>query len=163
MIRYLERISLPEGHILWEQGDSPDGLYIIEAGVLRATYQFADNTRSVEESMVPGTLAGELSALSNLSRNATAIVERPAVLWKLSIENLRRLELEEPELARVFVQLVLKGMFLYRTSFSLTYPPIQLPKLTTTYCYPRWLQDNNIHHCDRAHHTIISSVSFSHC
>jgi len=59
--------------------------------------------------MVPGTLAGELSALSDLPRNATTVVERPAVLWKLSIDNLRRLQAEEPLLAAIFMQLVLKG------------------------------------------------------
>lgn len=107
---YLERLSLPEGHILWRQGEPSDGLYIIESGVLRASYRFSEYTPSIEESMVPGTLAGELSALSNLPRNATAVVERPAVVWKLSTDNLRRLETEEPVLARIFLQFVLKGM-----------------------------------------------------
>lgn len=109
LLSYFQRMSLPEGFVLWEQGDDSDGLYIIESGVLRATYRFADHTQSIEESMVPGTLAGELSALSTLPRNATTVVERSAVVWKLSIENLRRLETEEPALGRVFTQLVLKG------------------------------------------------------
>ena len=61
------------------------------------------------ESMVPGTIAGELSALSGLERNATCTVERQAVLWKLSTENLARLEREHPELARAFTRLILKG------------------------------------------------------
>ena len=102
-------MSLEEGFVLWKQDDPSDGLYIIESGVLRASYEFADHTQSIEESMVPGTLAGELSALSDLPRNATTVVERPAVLWKLSIDNLRRLQAEEPLLAAIFMQLVLKG------------------------------------------------------
>ncbi|KAK7036773.1 hypothetical protein VNI00_011439 [Paramarasmius palmivorus] len=109
LIPFLQRISVPEGHILWKQDDPSDGLYIIEAGVLRASYKFAKHTQSIEESMVPGTLAGELSALSNLPRNATVVAERPAVLWKLSTEDLKRLEMEEPELARTFFQMVLKS------------------------------------------------------
>jgi len=59
--------------------------------------------------MVAGTLAGELSALSDSTRNATVTVEQPAVVWKLSSENIRRLQLDEPELARTFIQLVLKA------------------------------------------------------
>uniref|UniRef100_A0A0W0FIS6 Putative vacuole protein n=1 Tax=Moniliophthora roreri TaxID=221103 RepID=A0A0W0FIS6_MONRR len=109
VIPYLQRLSIPEGYVLWKQDDPPDGLYIIEAGVLRASYRFAKHTQSIEESMVPGTLAGELSALSNLPRNATVIAERPAILWKLTIENLKRLETEEPEVARIFIQMVLKS------------------------------------------------------
>ncbi|KAJ6516752.1 sulfate transporter family-domain-containing protein [Mycena vitilis] len=109
LLLYLQRISVPEGHTLFKQDDPADGLYIIESGVLRASYRFSDHSPSIEESMVPGTLAGELSALANLPRNASVMVERPAVLWKLSLQNLRRLEEEEPALARKFTQLVLKA------------------------------------------------------
>jgi SulP family sulfate permease len=109
LVPYLERRSVPEGMILWKQNEDPDGLYFIESGVLRASYKFADHTPSVDESMVPGTLAGELSALAGLPRNATVVVERQAVLWKLSISNLRRLEKDNPALATTFMQLVLKA------------------------------------------------------
>ncbi|KAI8995244.1 sulfate transporter family-domain-containing protein [Trametes punicea] len=108
LIRYLRRMSFPAGTVLWSQGDVPDGLYIVEAGILRATYQFADPTPPMVESMVPGTIAGELSALSGLERNATCVVERAAVVWKLSVEDLAKLEEEYPDLARAFTRLVLK-------------------------------------------------------
>jgi SulP family sulfate permease len=107
---YLERVSFPTGTVLWRQGDPPNGLYVIESGVLRATYMFVNPAQQFEESMVAGTLAGELSALAEAPRNATVTVEHgPAVMWKLNGENLRRLQNEEPELARIFIQLVLKG------------------------------------------------------
>ncbi|KAH0580530.1 hypothetical protein H2248_002023 [Termitomyces sp. 'cryptogamus'] len=109
MSKYLERVCLPENHVLWEQGDAPDGLYIIESGVLRASYKFAEHLQRVEESMVPGTVAGELSGLSGLPRNATVAVERRATLWRLSMGELERLEGEEPVLARCFLRLVLKA------------------------------------------------------
>ncbi|KAJ7485150.1 sulfate transporter family-domain-containing protein [Mycena galericulata] len=109
MMSYLQRMSFPEDFVLWKQADPADGLYIIESGVLRASYKFSDHSESIEESMVPGTLAGELSALSNLPRNASVVVERPAVLWKLSTQNLRILEEEEPVLAGKFTKLVLKA------------------------------------------------------
>ncbi|KAG6333879.1 hypothetical protein ID866_5208 [Astraeus odoratus] len=109
LVPYFERASVPEGHVLWEMGDEPDGLYIIQSGILRASYKFAEHTPVVEESMVSGTLAGELSALSGLPRNATVIVERPAVLWKLSRASMRQLEQDHPHLAQTFVRLVLKG------------------------------------------------------
>ncbi|KIP03684.1 hypothetical protein PHLGIDRAFT_110510 [Phlebiopsis gigantea 11061_1 CR5-6] len=106
---YLERMALPEGYVLWTQDDEPDGLYLIESGVLRAVYHFAAHTPDTEESMVAGTLAGELSALSETARNATCIVERPAVVWKLGVAALRRMETEHPELARTFTRLLLKA------------------------------------------------------
>lgn len=106
---YFERVTVSAGHVLWKQGDPADGLYVIEAGVLRATYYFAAHTPAIEESMVPGTLAGELSGLSGLPRNATVVVERAAVLWYLCGEALSRLQAEYPDLARTFTALVLKG------------------------------------------------------
>ncbi|RPD58190.1 hypothetical protein L226DRAFT_466264 [Lentinus tigrinus ALCF2SS1-7] len=108
LIPYLTRMSVPEGAVLWVQDEPPDGLYIVESGILRATYRFAEPTPPMVESMVPGTIAGELSALSGLERNATCVVERAAVLWKLTTENLARLGEERPELARAFTRLILK-------------------------------------------------------
>ncbi|KAF9221142.1 hypothetical protein BS17DRAFT_712424 [Gyrodon lividus] len=106
---YFEQASFPEGFILWEIDDHPDGLYIIQSGVLRASYKFAEHTPVIEESMVSGTLAGEMSALSGLPRNARVVAERDVVLWKLSGEGMRRLENEHPHLAQRFVRLVLKA------------------------------------------------------
>lgn len=108
LTRFLEPLIFPTGHVLWSQGDVPDGLYIVETGILRAIYQFTDHTSPIYETMVPGTLAGELSTLSGLERNASCIVERDAKVWKLSAESLKKLQAEEPELAREFTQLVLK-------------------------------------------------------
>ena len=116
LVNYLERQTLPEGHVLFGQGDISDALYIIESGVLRALYLFAECLPAIEESMVPGTLAGELTALSGLERNATVLVEQDAVVWKLTREKLKVLERERPELARVFTNLVMRGKRCYRDS-----------------------------------------------
>lgn len=121
----LERISAPEGLVLWQQGDEPDGMYMIQEGVLRASYRFADYAPPAEESMVPDTLAGELTALSGLPRNATVVVERQAVLWKFSIDTLRKLEVEQPAVVAAFTRLVLKcewgifWFFLLKLTFGL--------------------------------------------
>ena len=85
-------------------------MYLIDTGVLRAIYDFADHREAFEESMVGGTLAGELSALTSIPRNATVLVEKDAVLWKLGVDDLKSLEAEHPELAQKFSHLVLKGM-----------------------------------------------------
>jgi hypothetical protein len=109
LVPYFEYVALPAGTVLWEKDDPPNGLYIIQSGVLRASYKFAEHTPIIEESMVSGTLAGELSALSGLPRNARVVVERDAVLWRLAAESMKRLEEEDPHLAQRFVRLVLKG------------------------------------------------------
>ncbi len=123
LLPYLQRVCYPAGHTLWRQNDAADGLYIIEKGVLRALYVFKswgsgsgleaedddDGVPHIEESMVSGTLAGELTALSNMPRNATMMVERDVVLWKLTRDALGRMQADEPAFARMFVEAVLKG------------------------------------------------------
>lgn len=110
LIPYLTRITTTEGEILWRQGEPSDALYLVQSGVLRASYRFAASP-GIEESMVAGTLAGELSAVSGTSRNATAVVERDAVLWRLGTDDLQRLEVEEPALAKAFTKLILRCRF----------------------------------------------------
>src|SRR5258708_36412093 len=41
---YFESITVPEGHVVWRQGEPADGLYVVGTGVLRATYRFAAHT-----------------------------------------------------------------------------------------------------------------------
>ncbi len=107
---YFVLVEAKKGTVLWHQDDSPDGLYLIESGCLRANYQYdsSNNAEMLQETMVAGTVAGELSMLSGAKRNATVLVERDARLWKMDNEGLERLEKEKGEVARVFVKMVLK-------------------------------------------------------
>ncbi|KAG8830293.1 hypothetical protein FRC17_005091 [Serendipita sp. 399] len=107
VLKYFTRVHVQEGTELWKRGDKPNGLYVVESGVLRAIYDW-DNADVITESMVSGTLAGELSSLANMPRNSTVISEKPSVLWKLSKANWAQFREEQPGLAHRFVELVLK-------------------------------------------------------
>ena len=109
LVPYLKQVVVPAGFVLFSQGDQPDGLYLIEHGILRAKYNFSDKAQGIEESMVSGTLAGELTCLSGMTRNATVHAEMQSVLWKLTIDELTRLEKDDPETAKLFSKIVLKG------------------------------------------------------
>ena len=109
MLPYFKRVALPEGQILWRRSDPSDGLYVIAAGVMQETYT-RDNTNAVSESMVAGTLAGELTGLAGMPRNADMVAEKASVLWRLSNEDWALFKKEQPTLAHRFVELVLKGV-----------------------------------------------------
>ena len=100
---------LLRGSTLWRQGDQADGLYLIESGSLRATYNYEDHGELVQETMVAGTIAGDLSTLSDTCRNATVVAERDCVLWKLEKEALGDLETNHAAIAQTFTRIVLKG------------------------------------------------------
>jgi sulfate permease, SulP family len=94
-------------------------MYIVQSGVLRATYTFDGVSPAVVENMVPGTLAGELSAIAGEPRNATVVADTDAVVWRLSPEAMRELEESEPEMMKAFVKMVLKGEFRFSSRMTM--------------------------------------------
>lgn len=54
-------------------------------------------------------MAGDMSALSETTRNCSVVAERESVLWKLSQERLDQMVKEQPEVAQAFIKMVLKG------------------------------------------------------
>lgn len=109
LARFFVRRHVSTNEILWKQGDPADALYLIEAGSLRATYAYHDDREWIQETMVAGTVAGDLSMLSETQRNATVVVERPGTLWYLDKEGLRGMYEEDAQKAREFVRAVLKS------------------------------------------------------
>lgn len=116
IVPYFSPVSTKAGQIIFERDQTADALYLIESGCLRATYEYEDHCELIQETMVAGTVAGELTMLSASKRNATVVAERDSRLWKLDQEGLERMEKEKPDVARRFVKIVLKGESRFRTS-----------------------------------------------
>lgn len=106
---YLSPVQTKAGETIFSRDDTADALYLIESGCLRATYEYEDHCELIQETMVAGTVAGELTMLSASKRNATVVAERDSRLWRLDQEGLEKMERERPEVARRFVKIVLKG------------------------------------------------------
>lgn len=109
LVPYFQRVNVARGTTLWTEGSEPDAFYVIESGMLRATYVFADCARSMSESMVAGTVAGEMSFLSRTRRNTTAVAERDSVLWRMDVRAHEEMGRKEGwQFARKFEETVLK-------------------------------------------------------
>ncbi|KAK0533730.1 hypothetical protein OC834_000825 [Tilletia horrida] len=93
---YFSKVHISKGQRLWERGDEPDGLYLIEKGILKARYDFPQEDFEINEAMLAGTIAGELSFLSGQIRNTSVHAELDCVLWKLDGVNLDRMQAERP-------------------------------------------------------------------
>lgn len=83
-------------------------VYFIESGILKARYVFPQGNYEINEVMLAGTIAGELSFLSQQSRNSTVTVEKEAKVWRLDEESLRRIGTESPEDYAKLVQVLLR-------------------------------------------------------
>ncbi len=108
LVEYFERVSLRRNELLWGPGDEADGLYLIESGILKAKYDFVQENFDLSESMMAGTIAGELTFLSGQPRNTTAHAETDCVLWKLDGASLERLQEEQAQVFAKFFQILLR-------------------------------------------------------
>jgi CRP-like cAMP-binding protein len=131
---YFRLVHFAPGQVLWQQGDEAGGMYVIEHGILKAVYkvrlavvhrsspmrdcspdratlrptQFTAQEQLVSESMVAGTVAGELTFISRTPRNATVTAEMATSVWMLDLDGLERLEEEKPREAIKFVKVLMK-------------------------------------------------------
>lgn len=103
---YFKRREFPAGTVLFRRGEHADGFYLVERGILRAEYDLPQGWLC--ESIVAGTTCGELPFFSETDRTATAVVERDCVVWLMDREGWRKLQREEPEIARELLRVSLK-------------------------------------------------------
>jgi SulP family sulfate permease len=125
---YFQKLRIAKGESLWSIGDKADAMYVLETGILReslsvsivlqspseydnagAIYDFPDSAQTVYESMLPGTIAGEMTFLAGSKRNATVVAERDCELWRMNDVQLDEFEEKEgSKIARSFRQILLR-------------------------------------------------------
>ncbi len=106
LLPYFERLELPAGHVIMEQGDEPDAVYFVESGRVKMHVQI-DTGKSVRLlSMGPGALIGELEMYRGRRRSAAAVTETAAVVHRISAESLIHLERQDPDRASAFHRLI---------------------------------------------------------
>jgi SulP family sulfate permease len=98
-INYLEKIELPAGEYLIRQGDSPGAVYFIEQGVVTAQLEVSGEKPRLLNTMSSESLVGELGFYLKSKRNASVVTETEAILYRLTIEALNKMESEDPDAA----------------------------------------------------------------
>ncbi|KAJ1960556.1 hypothetical protein H4R35_007535, partial [Dimargaris xerosporica] len=104
--RHFKRMAVHHGHTLWRTGEPPNGLYLVESGLLRLSVVLDDDVKHVE-SILPGTMLGELSLFTRKTRQDKVVAETDSVLWALSSADFEHLSQHEPALALEFMRLAL--------------------------------------------------------
>lgn len=103
---YFKRKEYAAGTVLFRRGEEATGFYLVERGIVRAEYDLPQGWLC--ESIVAGTTCGELPFFSETERTATALVERDCVVWQMDCESWKKLQKDEPEVAREFLRISLK-------------------------------------------------------
>jgi SulP family sulfate permease len=94
------------GTTLYQTGEPALGFYLLEEGILRATYNLPQG--QYYESIVAGTTCGELPFFSETDRTATVQAERDCVTWLMDKEKWEKLQKEDPDVAQELLRISLK-------------------------------------------------------
>ncbi|CDU25315.1 uncharacterized protein (N-terminal fragment) [Sporisorium scitamineum] len=108
LVPYFTLLRKNRGDVLWNRGDPADAVYLIESGIIKARYDFPQEQYEINEAMLAGTIAGELTFLSRKERNTTAYADTDVKLWMLDQESLRRMNSEVPRSYQCFVEILLR-------------------------------------------------------
>ena len=94
------------GSLLYQQGDRPNGFYLLETGMLRAEYKLPQGTFT--ELIVAGTTCGELPFFSNTQRTSTTSADMDSVTWALDTESWATIQREQTDIAQELLKITLK-------------------------------------------------------
>jgi len=102
----IEKMSLKDGDVLFNEGDPGDALYIIQGGAIRI-YKTIDAGTGEEKSLAlldAGTYMGEMSLMDGTPRSASARAEGDSVVLRITRTNFINLIKGYPQAAiRLFV------------------------------------------------------------
>jgi len=91
--------SYTAGSNIFQEGDPGDGLYVIVEGKVQITCLVHEEQRRVLSRLGPGDFFGEMAALDNQPRSATATAETDAEVYFILREDLHRILDHSPNLA----------------------------------------------------------------
>ncbi|KAJ2848070.1 hypothetical protein IWW36_003515 [Coemansia brasiliensis] len=104
---YFVRKQLSSDQRLWQAGNNPEAMYVVESGTLRVFVENGVGEYETTESILPGTSLGELSLITNRAHSTTVISDDNVVLWELPKKVYDELCAKEPAKTLAFVRLAL--------------------------------------------------------
>jgi CRP/FNR family transcriptional regulator, cyclic AMP receptor protein len=110
LFAHAEVVRLPAGRVLFWEGDSGDGCYRVEDGLLKLTMVSKSGVERILAFHGPGDIVGELAIIDGLPRPMSAIAVRDAVLKFLSRTEFEAFAEKHPELCQSLLRLFTKRM-----------------------------------------------------
>ena len=107
-LSYLQRREYQPGEYLMREGNAPDYVYFIESGLITAQLERAGKTPVRLETMSGGRTVGELGFYLGARRTASVVCEQNAIVYTLSSEDLKRMEIQDPEAASLFHRITVR-------------------------------------------------------
>lgn len=96
--RRARELRLSEGTTVFSQGDPGDSLYLVRSGLVDIIAEIPTGPERLV-TLGPGETFGELAVVTGRPRNATAITQTGATLWRLEIADFMSLLTDAPQIA----------------------------------------------------------------
>jgi SulP family sulfate permease len=96
---HLERVELAAGAVLIRQDEPPEDLFVLASGRLRVEMATPEGRRMRLRTVLPGVVVGEVALYTGEVRTADVVAETPAVVLRLSREQIEAIASTDPELA----------------------------------------------------------------
>jgi NTE family protein len=97
-----EYVTLPEGDVLFAQGDEGDSMYLLQSGVVGVRIAHADGRLVNIARLAPGAIVGEMALLSGSKRSATVFAMNDAGLLRVTKDQFQALmEADQAALAEM--------------------------------------------------------------
>jgi SulP family sulfate permease len=104
LTKYLEKKEVEKGECLIRQGDQPDEMYFVEAGLVSAQLELPDGQIMRLSSMRGGTTVGEMGMYLGSTRTASVVADRASIVYRLSKDALEEMKKKDPEVAALLHQ-----------------------------------------------------------
>lgn len=108
LLPHLEKISLPQGEVLFKQGDASDSLYILVDGQLIAVLNTIEGKQKILGTVEQGETVGELGALSSQPRSLTVQAAVNCRLLKLPQKEFDAFSKEQPGFISRVIDLIIQ-------------------------------------------------------
>ncbi|KAJ2551786.1 hypothetical protein EV175_003563 [Coemansia sp. RSA 1933] len=99
--------QLSLGQYLWYSNTPPLGMYLVESGTLRVYVDNGSGTFEAVESILPGTIMGELPLATNKEHSTAVVADSNVFLWELSKKTFDELCKRNPAQMLAFIRLSL--------------------------------------------------------
>ena len=105
-MKYLEKMKLAKGELLFHQGETAEALYFVESGQITTFLALEDGKTKQLQTSGPGTIVGEIGLYGQTQYAGSGITDKPTSVYKLSRRSLDQMQQEQPAIAAEFHQAV---------------------------------------------------------
>ena len=98
--RIAQERTFAAGREIFKEGDAGDGMYLVKEGLVEISTLVAHNVRHVFSLVEPGDIFGEMAAVEDKPRSATAVAKQPTTVYFIPRLELRKLVDASPKLAQ---------------------------------------------------------------